>query len=49
MRRVTISESTGGRYFWEEGDDTSEIDLGDVADAVEALLIDREKFTITYG
>lgn len=49
MRNITISDSTGGRYFWSDGeDDVIEMTLGEISDALECMIFDGVRFAVTY-
>lgn len=55
MRHIKITESSGGTFGWNEVFDdgyeyhsTFSMTAGEVADALETLLLEREKLTITF-
>jgi hypothetical protein len=48
VKHIKISGSTGGMYFYEEGDDVAEVTFTQVAEELANLIVRREEFTVTY-
>lgn len=47
MRTIELRLSTGGRFWWEEhGTDPTEMTVGELADAFEAMVLDGVEFTV---